>query len=56
MDIQNFSKLAKRRISIAKEYLDKLKEKMGEHLIYAYLYGSTAKNTPRKDSDIDIFL
>ncbi len=56
MDTQHFTDLAKRRLSVAKEYLDKLKEKMGDDLLYAYIYGSTAKNCPREDSDIDLIL
>jgi len=53
---KEYTDLSKKRLSIAKEYLDKLKEKMGDHLISAYIYGSTAKNIPRENSDIDIIL
>jgi predicted nucleotidyltransferase len=43
----------KRVITIAKKYIEALhKEK---YFIYnAFLFGSYARNTPRKDSDIDI--
>lgn len=56
MEIDSFTELARKRISIAKEYLDKLKEKMGDCFLYAYVYGSTAKNIPHEESDIDIIL
>ncbi|MEK7506422.1 MAG: nucleotidyltransferase domain-containing protein [Patescibacteria group bacterium] len=56
MEIDSFTELARKRISLAKEYLDKLKEKMGDCFLYAYLYGSTAKNTCHKESDIDLIL
>lgn len=56
METEHFTDLAKVRIAIAKEYLDKLKEKMGDGLVGAYLYGSTVKNCPKENSDIDIIL
>ncbi|KKT75479.1 MAG: polymerase, beta-like protein region protein [Microgenomates group bacterium GW2011_GWA1_Microgenomates_45_10] len=40
-------------LAIAKKYISAIKQS-GVRVNVAYLYGSYAKGTPRKDSDIDI--
>ncbi len=51
-DIENFEKLPSIRKKAIQTYLDKLTEKP----VFAILFGSTAKETYKEDSDIDILL
>ncbi len=43
-----------KRILIAKEYFDNVKEKMGPSFIDAHVFGSVAKNLATEKSDIDV--
>lgn len=54
--MNKYQERSKLRISIAKEYLDNLKEKLGKNLERSYLYGSTVRYCCRELSDIDIIL
>lgn len=38
------------------EFVEKLKEELGESLIRIVLYGSVARGQEREESDIDVFL
>lgn len=51
-DIERFEKLPNIRQDAIKIYLDKLPEKS----VFALLFGSTAKETYKEDSDIDILI
>ncbi len=51
-DLERFEKLPNIRRNAIKTYLDNLPEK----LVFAVLFGSTAKGTYKEDSDIDIFI
>ena len=54
MKIKNPTLETLKRIDIAKEYFDMVKEKMGEWFITAYVFGSTSRNEAKEHSDIDI--
>ncbi|MCX6812532.1 MAG: nucleotidyltransferase domain-containing protein [Candidatus Berkelbacteria bacterium] len=43
-------------LQIAKEIKKELKKKLGNKLVSVILYGSRARGTAKKDSDMDLFL
>jgi len=43
-------------LKIAREIKRELKKKLGDKLISVILYGSRARGTAKKDSDMDLFL
>lgn len=43
-------------LKIAKSFKKELKNKLGDSLISVYFYGSRARGTAKKDSDLDLFL
>ena len=54
--MDEYTKRSELRKSIAKEFLDILQSETGDWLVRAYIYGSTARNSCRELSDIDILL
>lgn len=43
-------------LKIAQNFQKELKNKLGDNLVSIYFYGSRAKGTAKKDSDLDLFL
>lgn len=43
-------------LTIAKNVKKELKSKLGDELVSVIFYGSRAKGTAKKDSDLDLFI